>query len=98
MEYEVDGKEYRLTSGDSLLFDAPFPHSPPIENVAAGLVRIKADGYLGADRLTWLAEHDDIPDGFSLNDGNIVLAVDLAGNDGLTVPLVVADQMVPIYH
>lgn len=65
---------------------------PPVENIATGLVGVKADGYLRTDRHISLIQHDDIPGGFCLDDGKVILAAGLAGDDGIAVPLVVADQ------
>jgi hypothetical protein len=64
----------------------------PVEDVAAGLLRIKGNRHLRADRLASLVEHNDGPGGCSLENGKVIFTVGLAGDYGIAVPLVVTDQ------
>ena len=67
-------------------------HPLPVENVAAGFLQANRHRSCGADRLVALVQDDHVPGGVGLDDGKIILAAALAGDDRVAVPLIVADQ------
>ena len=64
----------------------------PVKAVPASFEWVEFDGRLRANRLVCLVENHHIPGSLSLKYGNVILAASFGANDGITMPLVVADQ------
>ena len=67
-------------------------HSLPVKAVPASFERVEIDGRFGANRLVCLVENHHVPGSLRLEYGEVILATSFGANNGITVPVILADQ------
>ena len=67
-------------------------HSLPVKAVPASFEWGEIDGHFRANRLVCLINNCYVPDSLRLEDREVVFATSFGTNNGITVPVILADQ------